>query len=88
MFVNTGECQSKCKLKFNNTTKKHKGSPMKKSPSDSVPQSPLKSSLAAIESQNVEDFVVALKDGSPPMTVVQLAQQGSFIRRCVMRLSA
>ena len=61
---------------------------MKKAPSDSVPQSALKSSLAAIESQNLEDFVVALKDGSPPMTVVQLAQQGSFIRVCVTHLSA
>ena len=58
------------------------------SPSDSTPQSPLKSSLAAIESQNLEVFVVALKDGSPLMTVVQLAQQGSFIRACVTRLSA
>ena len=54
---------------------------------DKKPSHPLSGVIAALEQQNIEDFLVSMIDGSPACVSVDLAGQGEFIRQCAAGLA-
>ena len=47
----------------------------------------LAGSLRDLELRNLEDFVAAMRDGTPPDKATEIAMQGGFLRDCIQGLS-
>ena len=47
----------------------------------------LAGSLKDLELRNLEDFVAAMRDGTPPDKATEIAMQGGFLRNCIQGLS-
>jgi hypothetical protein len=43
---------------------------------------PVTSLIETIATNNLEDFLESMHDGSPPNVAIEIAKQGEFIERC------